>query len=152
MSTKPQFVKVLLPGVTSQHLGIPPAFWKHISGLSSGNVSLLGPSGRIWPANLVIKEGHMYFENGWQEFVRDHSIKCGEVLLFKYDGNSCFRVLVFDASSCERKDCHSVKPCREAVRSKTFRGAKSARQTVTSSPAFQESSQVYQIPKRKQFE
>ncbi|KAK1273007.1 B3 domain-containing protein [Acorus gramineus] len=76
----------------------------------------------------------MYFENGWQEFVRDHSLKCGEILLFRYDGNARFTVLVFDSSACERKDCHSVRPCREVVKSKTSKGAKSARQMVPSSP------------------
>ncbi|KAK1306553.1 hypothetical protein QJS10_CPA10g01720 [Acorus calamus] len=88
----PRFLKVFLPGLTSQTLGIPPAFWKHTNRLSTGTASLQGPSGNIWPVNLIMKEGHTFFENGWQEFVRDHSIKCGNVLVFRYDGDSHFKV------------------------------------------------------------
>ncbi|KAK1273737.1 hypothetical protein QJS04_geneDACA021887 [Acorus gramineus] len=98
--------------------GIPPAFWKHTNRLSTGTVSLQGPSGNIWPVNLITKEGHLFFENGWQEFVRDHSIKCGDVLVFRYDGDSHFKVKLFDSSGCEREDCFSVKPCEDAIMSK----------------------------------
>ncbi|KAK1296252.1 hypothetical protein QJS10_CPB15g01695 [Acorus calamus] len=131
----PRFLKVFLPGLTSQNLGIPPAFWKHTNRLSTGTASLQGPSGNIWPVNLITKEGHTFFENGWQEFVRDHSIKCGNVLVFRYDGDSHFKVQVFDSSGCEKEDCFSVKPCEDAIMSQADGDTQNTRQTAVVFPA-----------------
>lgn len=39
--------------------------------------------------------------DGWQEFANHYSIKRGHVLVFKYKGNSKFRVVICDYSTCE---------------------------------------------------
>ena len=42
-----------------------------------------------------------WFCDGWQEFAEHHSIFAGYFLLFTYEGNSKFRVSVFDFTACE---------------------------------------------------
>lgn len=45
----------------------------------------------------------MYLSEGWQNFVRDNTLRGLELLLFRYEGRMCFNVSVFDTSACERE-------------------------------------------------
>ncbi|KAK1281742.1 putative B3 domain-containing protein [Acorus calamus] len=101
---RPHFFRVFLPGITSERLGIPRAFWKHIEGLSAGTVSLVGPSRNTWHVNLVKNGNDVFFENGWQEFAKDHSLQTGEFLVFRFDENSHFNVSVYDKTACEKEE------------------------------------------------
>ncbi|KAK1276529.1 putative B3 domain-containing protein [Acorus gramineus] len=108
---RPHFFKVFLPGVSSERLGIPRAFWKHIEGLSAGTVSLVGPSRKIWHVNLVKNGNGVFFENGWREFTKDHSLQTGEFLLFRFDENSHFNVSVYDKTACEKEEAFYAESC-----------------------------------------
>ncbi|XP_059650012.1 B3 domain-containing protein Os01g0723500-like [Cornus florida] len=46
----------------------------------------------------------MYLQDGWKEFLRDNSLGDNEFLVFRYDGNLCFNVKIFDKSGCKRAD------------------------------------------------
>ncbi|KAK1299909.1 putative B3 domain-containing protein [Acorus calamus] len=104
LDRRPQFFKVFLPGISSERLGIPRAFWKHIEGLSAGTVSLVGPSRNTWHVNLVKNGNGVFFENGWREFAQDHSLQTGEFLVFRFDENSHFNVSVYDKTACEKEE------------------------------------------------
>lgn len=53
----------------------------------------------------VRKSGRdVYFEDGWQKFLRDNSLGDCEFLLFNYDGKMHFTIQIFDKSGCERDD------------------------------------------------
>jgi B3 DNA binding domain len=54
----------------------------------------------------------LYFESGWRDFVFDHSIQTGELLVFRYEGQSSFSVLLFDQSACEKKSAFSAQPSK----------------------------------------
>lgn len=43
----------------------------------------------------------VWFDNGWSEFAEAHSISEGHFLYFCYEGNSSFRVMIFDVSASE---------------------------------------------------
>ena len=43
--------------------------------------------------------GGVWFENGWCEFASCHGLTMGHLLVFKYDRNSHFDVLIFDATA-----------------------------------------------------
>lgn len=47
------------------------------------------PQGRIWVAK------------GWEEFIKNYSIRHGHLLVFRYDGKSHFHVLIFDKTATE---------------------------------------------------
>ncbi|KAF9608852.1 hypothetical protein IFM89_011890 [Coptis chinensis] len=59
------------------------------------------PSSKEWHVELREVEGQVWFHSGWQEFVEYHSIRIGHFLLFQYDGNSRFNVVIFDMSASE---------------------------------------------------
>ncbi|XP_077218594.1 B3 domain-containing protein Os01g0723500-like [Tasmannia lanceolata] len=105
LERKPHFFKVLL-GDFSHHLRIPPSFMKHISKeVSSKRTAILeGPTNKVWHVELSQKTNGTYLQDGWQEFVKAHSLKVSEFLVFRYDGNMRFNVLIFDKTACERED------------------------------------------------
>lgn len=67
----------------------------------TGAVSLRGPSGNRWQAALASEsesEAAWCFDQGWKEFVTDHSLRPGHFLVFTRDGPAQFSVAVFSSS------------------------------------------------------
>ncbi|XP_064950164.1 B3 domain-containing protein Os11g0197600-like isoform X1 [Musa acuminata AAA Group] len=108
--SSPHFVKVFFPELCSEYLKIPPAFRVHLENESLGMVSLRGPSGKIWDVELVDSSNGLRFESGWKEFVVDHAMEIGDFLVFRLEGCSCFSVLVFDATACEKEVAFLAMP------------------------------------------
>lgn len=94
---------------------IPPAFRVHLRNKSLRTVSLRGPSGNVWDVELVDSSNGLQFESGWKEFVTDHAIETGDILVFRLDGCSCFSVLVFDATACEKEVAFRARPHAQNV-------------------------------------
>lgn len=42
-------------------------------------------------------------EDGWEEFVKDHDLQLGNILIFRHEGDMEFEVAIFDSSCCERE-------------------------------------------------
>ncbi|KAK3195659.1 hypothetical protein Dsin_026969 [Dipteronia sinensis] len=59
------------------------------------------PNDRVWRVGLRKEEGKVWFCDGWHDFVEYHPIRAGHFLVFKYEKNSNFRVLIFDITGCE---------------------------------------------------
>jgi hypothetical protein len=78
-------------------------------------VYLKGQSGNTWLAELASDNVGLFFVKGWKEFVRDHSIGTGHFLTFRYDGQSQFSVIIFDAMCIEKPSAFHAKPCKDPV-------------------------------------
>ncbi|XP_021613087.1 B3 domain-containing protein Os01g0723500 isoform X2 [Manihot esculenta] len=102
-TSRPCFFEIFSSNLTSDRLRIPVGFTKHMEGRISGLVSLTGPSGNVWHAYLTQQDNDVFLDHGWPTFVKDHLIECGDVLIFRYDGELCFSVQVFDISACEKE-------------------------------------------------
>ncbi|GAB2218326.1 hypothetical protein Droror1_Dr00001546 [Drosera rotundifolia] len=100
----PCFLEVFLPSLSSHRLKLPLKFVWRMEGIRSGLVSLMGPSGNSWEVDLVNHEGDLYLEHGWDAFVKDHSLQCGDSLVFSYDGGLKFTLQIFDESACEKEE------------------------------------------------
>ena len=61
------------------------------------------PNGRKWKVKLTKHDGEVWFENGWCEFASCHALTMGHLVVFRYEGNSAFSVLAFDATATEIK-------------------------------------------------
>ncbi|KAF9590748.1 hypothetical protein IFM89_038061 [Coptis chinensis] len=59
------------------------------------------PDGKSWHVELLQSGCRIVFHNGWQEFVEHYSIATGHFLVFRYNGNSDFRISIFDMTACE---------------------------------------------------
>lgn len=73
---------------------------KYGEGLS--NLAFLKlPNGAEWKLELTKCDGKVWLQKGWQEFMEYYSLKLGHLLVFRYEGNSHFYILVFDESATE---------------------------------------------------
>ncbi|MBA0734962.1 hypothetical protein Gogos_018849 [Gossypium gossypioides] len=59
------------------------------------------PSGAVWKVELTKSDGKIWLENGWLEFSNHYSLDIGHLLVFRYDENSNFHVIIFDKSASE---------------------------------------------------
>ncbi|XP_077233162.1 putative B3 domain-containing protein At5g66980 isoform X2 [Tasmannia lanceolata] len=97
------FFKVLI-GDFTQKLRIPPAFVRHFNGKLLNKSILKNPTGKFWHVKVERIGNDLFFEEGWQNFVKDNSLQTGDFLVLEYDGNSEFDVLIFGKSGCEKED------------------------------------------------
>lgn len=97
----PEFFKVFLPDMSSEQLRIPQAFIRKYRGLVHEKVKLKGLGGKSWDVKVEEINGGVFIKNGWRKFVADHSLKLGEFLVFKYEGNSLFSVKIFRTDGCK---------------------------------------------------
>ncbi|RHN77379.1 putative transcription factor B3-Domain family [Medicago truncatula] len=98
-----------------QQLALPKTFSDNLKKKLPENVTLKGPSGVVWNIGLTTRDNTVYFVDGWQQFVNDHSLKENDFLVFKYNGESLFEVLIFDGNSfCEKATSYFVGKCGHA--------------------------------------
>jgi hypothetical protein len=82
-------------------------FGDELSGVAT---VLTAPYDHIWQVGLEKANKEIWFHDGWQDFMEHHCIHYGYFLVFRYEGNSKFHVLVFDNTATEieyprRKNC-----------------------------------------------
>lgn len=98
-----------------QHLALPKTFSDNLKKKLPENVSFKGPSGVVWNLGLTTRDDTLYFVHGWEQFVKDNFLKENDFLVFKYNGESQFDVLIFDGGSlCEKAGSYFVRKCGHA--------------------------------------
>lgn len=63
--------------------------------------TIMVPNGRVWRVKLMKNGRRVSFGDGWQDFVASNSISVGYFLVFRYEKNSTFQVLIIDMTACE---------------------------------------------------
>ncbi|PKA60952.1 B3 domain-containing protein [Apostasia shenzhenica] len=107
-ATRMHFSKLMF-GDFSNSMVIPKKFMDYFSGELLEAVELKVPSGNIWHVSLRKTNDGAALECGWRKFIEDHDIQENDTLVFKYDGNSSFFVLMFDQGGCEKAAAHCPK-------------------------------------------
>ncbi|KAK6781572.1 hypothetical protein RDI58_019368 [Solanum bulbocastanum] len=95
---KPHFFKPIQPGFKNG-LKIPIGFLKYLKGNDNVEHAILKRGGYKWPMKV---NGHR-FEAGWVEFVEQHGLKLGDILMFRHEGNMEFEVSIFDSTHCDKE-------------------------------------------------
>lgn len=91
---------------------IPKKFAENLRSKLPENVVLKGPSGATWKVGVVADDENLLFKHGWQDFVKDHALEKNDILVFRYNGESSFNVLVFNQHSlCEKEAAYFHKRC-----------------------------------------
>nr|ACJ86285.1 unknown [Medicago truncatula] len=109
------FTQFLRSNDFDQQLALPKTFSNNVKKKLPENVVLKGPGGVTWNIGLTSRDGTFYFTQGWEQFVKDHSLKENDFLFFKYNGESLFEVLIFDGKSfCEKAAAYFVRKCGHA--------------------------------------
>ncbi|XP_042985789.1 B3 domain-containing transcription factor VRN1-like isoform X1 [Carya illinoinensis] len=96
------FFKIILPSsMADKKLRIPKKFVKLFGYELASVVTLTLPNGCSWQVGLEKAEKKIWFHEGWHDFVEHHFIDNGYFLVFRYEGNSTFHLLVFDKTATE---------------------------------------------------
>ncbi|XP_038996809.1 B3 domain-containing transcription factor VRN1-like [Hibiscus syriacus] len=107
-SNSPCFFKLILQDtIQSGKLGIPKNFVKKHGNEISSPALLRVPSGEVWKVELTKSDGKIWLENGWPQFSNHYTLDFGYLLVFRYDGNINFHVVIFDTSATEIQYPHT---------------------------------------------
>ena len=81
---------------------IPDGFVQYFSGATERTIKLESNSGYTFDVQVTWNLEKLVLESGWKAFACAHDLRMGDFLVFKYDGNSQLKVLVFDLTGCEK--------------------------------------------------
>nr|XP_011458338.1 PREDICTED: B3 domain-containing protein Os03g0212300-like isoform X2 [Fragaria vesca subsp. vesca] len=100
------FCTLLSPGISNEILIIPQEFQKHILNelLELALLKIKYFSHCAWNIRVHQIGTNIYLKEGWREFLEDHSIGDGELLIVRYDGRMQFSIQIFDKNHIERID------------------------------------------------
>nr|XP_027118990.1 putative B3 domain-containing protein At5g66980 [Coffea arabica] len=65
-------------------------------------------------------EDDFFFLNGWAEFGKDNTVELGDFLVFQYDGNCVYDVILLGHNACEKKGVGAFKVKEEEEETKGF--------------------------------
>lgn len=82
---------------------IPPAFVRKFINTIPRGAILKDESGRYWHVGVEKIDPKLYFTSGWEGFVSEHKLERGDLLLFKYNGNTSFEVKVYANNGCKKE-------------------------------------------------
>ncbi|XP_062102235.1 B3 domain-containing transcription factor VRN1-like isoform X1 [Humulus lupulus] len=100
--TFPHFFRIVLEQSFGNKLQIPKTFWRKYCGSLSSQVFLELPCGSRWEVGLTkSSDGKVWIEKGWKNFAEHCSLGRGNLLIFRYKGNSQFNVIIFDNTTVE---------------------------------------------------
>nr|GMD53950.1 B3 domain-containing transcription factor VRN1-like [Ipomoea batatas] len=98
----PQFFKFIIFSHELTRLRFPLEFVRR-HGRNLPKVACLEvPTGEVSKIHVIHdSQGHIWLAKGWEEFTKNYSIREGHFLVFRYDGESHFHVLIFDKTASE---------------------------------------------------
>ncbi|CAF2105902.1 hypothetical protein HID58_079365 [Brassica napus] len=96
-----KFIKIILPSTIKEKMMKIPARFVRLGPKLTDTVTIQTPVGFKRSIRIKRTGNEVWFDNGWSEFAEAHSISEGHFLYFCYEGNSSFRVMIFDVSASE---------------------------------------------------
>ncbi|EEF52477.1 conserved hypothetical protein [Ricinus communis] len=127
MAESRRFFRVMMPGfrsklVRGQYVSckqpLPVAFCRQIKGEGSDR-AVVKSSDREWHIKVgKCCDGSLYFEEGWEDFVKHHGLNLGDFVVFEYNGDLVFDAIVFDSSACEKEIPVSINLFSEKMKNK----------------------------------
>ncbi|KAK8309191.1 hypothetical protein V6Z12_D02G110500 [Gossypium hirsutum] len=112
---RPHFLNVFSSTSSANSLRIPVGFNRNLEGRVSASVLLKGPSGYSWNVRLVQRNDDLLFDEGWADFVADHSLECGDFLVFSQAG-SVFNGILGQKRYREEEDVSLDQDCEELLK------------------------------------
>lgn len=105
----------ILPSDFHHRLILPKKFRDNMRGKLPEKATLKGPNEVNWDVNLVKGKDDAVLEGDeWKDFTKAYSLKKGDILMFKFNRNECFEVLIFDRSNlCEKESSYFVRKCQK---------------------------------------
>ncbi|GAB2285205.1 hypothetical protein Dimus_019656 [Dionaea muscipula] len=101
LDRKPHFFKIIVSSDQQNQLRIPCKFVRNHGKDLSKWARLTVADGTVWEVELVKSGEGFWLRRGWDKFMKGFSIGYGYLLVFRYEGNSRFHVIIFDLSATE---------------------------------------------------
>ncbi|KAM0843305.1 hypothetical protein ACQ4PT_057794 [Festuca glaucescens] len=95
--TKLRFIR-LINGNFMHSMVIPEWFVKYFGGKIPGTVKLEAANGNIYDVGVTESMNRKILQSGWAAFVDANKIEENHSLMFRYLGNSRFKVTIFDSN------------------------------------------------------
>ncbi|XBI21730.1 hypothetical protein VPH35_062823 [Triticum aestivum] len=95
------FFKVMI-GDFHERMIIPDKFAQHFRGQIGRTIKLASRHGYTSDVQITKNLAKLVLDSGCKAFARAHNLRTGDFLVFKYDGNSELKVLIFGPSGCEK--------------------------------------------------
>lgn len=70
-------------------------------------VILRNRCGNCWPVEVVETEDGLFFQEGWSMLVSDYPLQGGELMVFKYDGQFIFDIIILNSSQSKKQQVGS---------------------------------------------
>nr|GMD98367.1 B3 domain-containing protein Os03g0620500-like [Ipomoea batatas] len=99
LSLRNEIVKFYIPyrqETCSERLEFPMWFKAFVGEALPKEIFLMNQRMNIWTVEITVIGDGLYFKNGWEKFVRENSIKNGDLMVFKYEGYGMFEIVVID--------------------------------------------------------
>lgn len=94
---------------------IPKKFAKKFGDDLSDLVTLVVPNGYRWVLELKRHGRSLWFEDGWHDFVKHHCIQVGQLLVFRFEGNSVFNFYMFNLTAISNDPCNTSNASFEQI-------------------------------------
>ncbi|KAJ8450838.1 hypothetical protein Cgig2_032463 [Carnegiea gigantea] len=82
---------------------IPDAFLQCLDHKIPEKVILRHHCGSHWPVEVLETEEGVFFRKDWPKLVAEYSLQVGDFLVFKYNGDHVFDLLVLGNTGCEKE-------------------------------------------------
>ncbi|KAK7308474.1 hypothetical protein VNO77_42081 [Canavalia gladiata] len=156
------FFKVILESTLQKgEMKVPRSFHRrHWQGMGNP-VFLRFPNSTEFKVYWMNEDGDILFKNGWREFAESSCLDVSHFVVFRYEGNSRFNVIVFDKSALEiqypsnkgtnqeedendASDCKIVKECSlpEDKRPKSLSSSSHTRKKMKINPKEEQEEEI----------
>ena len=82
---------------------IPDAFLECLDHKIPEKVVLRNRCGSHWPVEVLETEEGVFFRKDWPKLVVEYSLQVGDFLVFKYNGDHVFDLLILGNTGCEKE-------------------------------------------------
>ncbi|KAK4268130.1 hypothetical protein QN277_024825 [Acacia crassicarpa] len=100
------FFKIIINEEYTTKLRIPLLFVSRYSSLVPKTVKFIRSysSDRSWKVDIVEEDDkRLYYKNGWSTFVEDNAVEIASFIVFKFVGDSTFKVKIYGKCACEKE-------------------------------------------------
>lgn len=96
-----KYLSMLMMGDFQNEMIIPEEFVKRFKGEIPGKITLETKNHCSYIIGVTKQQEKLVLTAGWGNFVETFALQMGDTIVFRYNGNSKFSVIIFDNLGCE---------------------------------------------------
>ncbi|KAM0917324.1 hypothetical protein ACQ4PT_009599 [Festuca glaucescens] len=96
-----KYLSMLMMGDFQNEMIIPEEFVKRFKGEIPGKITLETKNHCSYIIGVAKQQEKLVLTAGWGNFVETFALQMGDTIVFRYNGNSKFSVIIFDNLGCE---------------------------------------------------